>query len=363
MKHLLFWVTIALIALQFVLMAVGRSTAEQIIAAVVAAAYAITGWLLITRVAGNAVAWIIAVTGVVIMLAGLSDGYLAAAPADPHWAHALARWGSDITWNVWLFALVTIALPLLFPDGRLPSPRWRWVAGAGIAGAALSTIGVRDLPAVFMAGQVLTSLAGVGAIVALVVRLRRAHGVERQQLKWIAYVLGLAGAALLLITVLSPAQHTAWGKILAPVLWFGTLALIGFAVPLATGFAVLRHRLYDIDVVIKRTLIYGALTAVLGAFYLGGILLLQLLLSPSSDLAIAGSTLAVAALFRPLRTRVQRTVNHRFYRSAYDAQHTIETFGARVRNTVSLESLSDELSDVVRETMQPAHVSLWLMRR
>jgi hypothetical protein len=187
----------------------------------------------------------------------------------------------------------------------------------------------------------------VGAA-SLVLRLRRAHGEERQQVKWFVYtVLFVMVAFALSIVVLG---HGA-GVVLFPL------------IPISAAIAILKYHLYDIDVVIKRTLVYGALTATLGGAYLASVLLLQLLVSPSSDLAIAGSTLAVAALFRPLRSRIQHFVDRRFYRSDYDAQRTIESFGMRVRDTVSLEALSEELSGVVRDTMQPAHVSLWLVRR
>jgi hypothetical protein len=195
----------------------------------------------------------------------------------------------------------------------------------------------------------------------VVVRFRRAGGVERQQLKWFAYVasllvLGLTAATSTAFT----ADSSTWSQVVGPAGWFTALAMVAIGIPVATGVAVLRHRLYDIDVVINRTLVYGALTATLGGAYLASVLLLQFVLSPSSDLAIAGSTLAVAALFRPLRSRIQALVDRRFYRRRYDAARTVEAFGIQARDEVSLEALSEELRAVVAHTMQPAHVSLWL---
>ncbi len=208
-------------------------------------------------------------------------------------------------------------------------------------------------------GSSLTAVASVSAGAALIVRLRRSRGVERQQLKWFAYV-----GALIVVGFRWPrcprSTRIRLGTDRRPGLLVHRAVIAGFGIPVATAFAMLRYRLYDIDVVIKRTLVYGALTAALGGAYLASVLLLQLLLSPSSDLAIAASTLAVAALFQPLRTRIQALVNRRFYRRAYDADRTVEAFGARLRDEVALEALTDELQAVVHHTMQPAHVSLWL---
>jgi len=196
-------------------------------------------------------------------------------------------------------------------------------------------------------GFLLLVIGTLTAIASIVVRFRRSRGIERQQLKWVT-----AAAALL------PLSQAPSGDIGFAALLLGALVLAG-----AVAIAMLRYRLYDIDVVINRTLVYGALTATLAACYLGSVLLLQVVLRPiteESSLAIAVSTLAVAALFRPVRARIQAAVDRRFYRSKYDAGRTLERFGVRLRDQVALDSLSAELRTVVAETMQPAHVSLWL---
>jgi hypothetical protein len=262
---------------------------------------------------------------------------------------------------------------LLFPNGRLLSPRWRWVAWAAIANGV-----VLLLLAPFESGFVreefptakplipssitpvadhawgvllpLTILMLVAAGVSLVLRLRRSHGEERQHIKWfvipIAFIMFAFPIPLVVV-------GEAYGVSLFPL------------IPVAAAVAILKYRLYDIDVVVNRTLVYGSLTATLAAVYLGSVLLLQLALdsvTSGSGLAVAVSTLAVAALFRPARARIQTAVDHRFYRRKYDAAHTLEEFSARLREQVDLETLGGELREVVRDTMQPVHVSVWLRK-
>jgi len=191
----------------------------------------------------------------------------------------------------------------------------------------------------------------IGAVASVVVRFRRSRGVERQQMKWFVY----AAAILLLFPVEDLLPEIVGSVVLGAVLT---------ALPTAIGIAVLRYRLYEIDLLINRTLVYGSLTATLVAFYLVGIVVLQrifvLLTGQESTLAVVASTLAIAALFNPLRRGLQRFVDRRFYRRKYDARRTLEAFSGKLREETDLEALNSELVGVVSETMQPEHVSLWL---
>jgi hypothetical protein len=281
------------------------------------------------------------------------------------------------------FGLLAVAL-LLFPDGRLPSRRWRPAIWLAVAGMTLIVVGYALRPGplddpfqtlsnpvgVPGAFDIFDTATGFGwifmgpsvaiAAAALVVRLRRSTGSERQQLKWIALAAAVTGIAVAADVVSFFASLDGDSVKQLRIVLLG----VGFsAFPVAAGMAILRYRLYDIDVVINRALVYGALSAILAGAYLGGVLLLQLVLSgvtQGSGLAVAASTLAVAALFRPARSRVQGGVDRRFYRRKYDAAQTLERFGAHLRDEVDLDALRAEFRSVVAETMQPAHVSVWL---
>ena len=347
-------------------------------AAAIVAAFGVLGVLVTSRHPRNPIGWLfcgVAVTGSLMSLSrGVAELWLDG-NGVPDWIGETAAWYGDVSWILVILPAATFLL-LLFPDGRLPSPRWRavaWCAGAGIGllfvADSFDAGRLGDYPELSnpygVDSPVLDALAAIAALglavaivgspLSLALRFRRAGRVERQQIKWLA----LAGAVAAVTFVIALAGYDLWGSEVSD----GAIMLSVLMIPVAAGVAILRHRLYDIDVVINRTLVYGALTATLAAAYLGSVLLLQLALSPlteESDLAIAGSTLAVAALFRPARTRIQNAVDRRFYRRRYDAARTLEAFGVRLRDQVDLEALGGELRGVVADTMQPAHVSLWL---
>jgi hypothetical protein len=267
-------------------------------------------------------------------------------------------------------------LLLLFPTGRTMSRSWTWAAWLIGIVVTTATVSYSVLPGVIRpgienplgvtgtAGEVVEVVAratdwlGFPAVatcaVALVVRTWRSTGTERLQLKWFTSAATLVGVSVA-VAILAPGRFSDVAFV---------VTLVGLTLlPVSAWVAILRHRLYDIDLVIKRTLVYSALTIVLVATYVVLVLLLQAVLSPvagDSDLAVAGSTLAVAALFRPLRSAIQRGVDRRFFRSRYDTARTLDGFSERLRHELDLDSLGTDLRTVVRDTMQPAHVSLWL---
>jgi hypothetical protein len=356
---------------------------------VAVAAFATVGAFVIWRRPGNAIGWVFLAIGAAVSVrvgaAQYAEYSLLVRPGSLPGGRVAVSLGEAL--STLMFALLGLAL-LLFPDGRLPSRRWRkllWILGAaalfGVAGLGLrpghfaeteafdafsNPLGVGSDPEPFDALGGLSWLLATSGLfacgVAMVRRMRRARGIERLQLKWIAFAASLFAVGFLVISITFFVELS--GAIIDPL----RTAVLGFgfcAIPIAAGIAILRYRLYDIDVVINRTLVYGALTATLAGFYIGSVLLLQVVLSgvtKDSGLAVAASTLAVAALFRPARTRIQGAVDRRFFRRKYDAARTLERFGAHLRDEVALDSLSADLRAVVVETMQPAHVSLWLRR-
>ena len=340
------------------------------------------GLLVVHRRPGNLVGWIIAGVGVAAAASEFLQSYgVYALFTEPG---RIPGGETTALLSTLIFIPVLFAAPamlfLLFPNGNLPGRRWRvvfWLVilttCSTMAGNALNPVlndapfkGVDNPLVVDPSRALFETLSNIGwpgmavsfllAAFAMILRLRRSRGVERQQLKWIAAaaaVLPLASAAGVVSYYLG---YEAIG---------GLLVTFSFLLVLfAAGYAVLRYRLYDIDVVINRTLVYGSLTVMLALVYFGGVAALQRLLAPvtgqGGQLAIVASTLAIAALFNPLRRRIQQFIDRVFYRNKYDAAGTLQEFGARLRNETDLESLSDELVAVTRETMQPAHVSLWL---
>ena len=231
----------------------------------------------------------------------------------------------------------------------------------GSLGPIRNPLGIEGVTGIYKAAFFTTSPLLFGtAVLSLFVRLRRAVGVERQQLKWFVYAAAAFALGIILVSMISVVDTPTWFE-RAAVAYF-TVAGVGY--PIAIGIAILRYRLFDIDLIINRTLVYGTLTATLVALYFGGIVVLQrlfvVLTGERSTLAVVVSTLLIAALFNPLRRRVQALVDRRFYRRKYDARKTLEGFSARLRDETDLEALSEDLVGVVRETIQPANVRLWL---
>jgi hypothetical protein len=342
---------------------------------------ATVGAVLASRRPRHPVGWLLLAVGLSEQFSNLAGDYV-------HYGVMVRRGGLPAAGYLTGFynsgIIVTVAcigfVVLLTPTGSLPSPRWRWWARVVVAATVvlvvaaaltphplepedptfqgpLSAPALSDLLAVAGVAGVVTLLVGLlAAAVSLVVRFRRARGLERQQLRWLALAAALA-AVMLLTAVASAVLGAPLGVVLVA-------AGISVAVlPLATGAAILRYRLYDLDRIISRTLAYGLLTVLLGLGYAGVVLGLSRLLPQDSSLVVAAATLAVAAVFQPARRRIQTTVDRRFNRRRHDAARTIAAFSARLRDQVDLTTLTGELLAVVDQTMQPTRTSLWLRPR
>ncbi|MGH2681796.1 MAG: hypothetical protein ACRDIX_01025 [Actinomycetota bacterium] len=344
-------------------------------------AYATVGAVVASRRPRNPIGWVFLGVGVLTAIGSLGESYARAAfsrPGPLSAAALLAAWTQNWYWYP-LLATATFVPLLLFPSG-LPSRRWRpvlWllvlaVASVtvlsalsstleaegrtvpnpiGITGATLSDIEDSFLFSVF--GILLTALMGA-AVVSLVLRFRRSRGAERQQLKWFAYSAVLVGLSLIAsITIPAYERSPMSGLVFGFAIWL---------IPISCGIAIMKYRLYDIDRIINRTLVYGLLTLILAGVYVAVVVGLGTLVGESAIL-VAASTLLVAALFRPARGWVQGLIDRRFYRQKYDAARTLEAFSVRLRDEVDLTDLSAELLGVVHATMQPSSASLWLPGR
>jgi hypothetical protein len=340
------------------------------------------GAIVASRRPENPVGWLLCLSGIAVSTSSFTSEYaIYALLAEPNSLPAGEAMAWIAAWMLPIMSGLQVAYLMLFPTGRLPSRRWRWLAWLTVAYILVGVITAAFSPGAYLGalGPIRNPLGIEGftqfykavvytmspvlfaaAAISLFIRLRRAVGVERQQLKWLAYAAGVFAVAIVLIIISIAIDTPRWYE------WVANAIFIALTpgVPVSIGIAILRYRLYDIDLLINRTLVYGLLTATLVALYFVGIVVLQSvfvgLTGEQSTLAIVASTLLIAALFNPLRRRIQSFIDRRFYRSKYDAVKTLEAFSAKLRNDTDLATLSNDLMGVVRETMQPAHVSLWL---
>src|SRR5215207_11401301 len=341
--------------------------------------YSIVGAIVASRLPKSPIGWLFCAIAFNFGVVHFSAEYATYALLSPSGSLPAGEAFAWLTSWVWVGGLgLVVFLDLLFPNGRLPSVRWRWflrfTALALLPAAILAALspglitsstlnnplGIEGLPNVTMPVQAfMYALIVVGAA-SMLTRLRHAGTIEQQQIKWFAYATVVVISGVILKNIVYPTVGVKW-------IWWVGLILTGVGVvssPVAMGLAIFRYRLYEIDILINRTLVYGSLTITLIALYFGAIVVSQrvfvALTGQRSTLAVVASTLAIAALFSPLRRRIQGFVDRRFYRRKYDARKTLEDFSAQLRNEADLDALNDDLVGVVRDTMQPAHVSLWL---
>lgn len=368
-------------------LALKQELVEADLAGVPFFAFGLMGAFVAARQPRNPVGWLFMFVGAMPVVGFFSSNYatygIFSHPGSLPFT-SIASWVSSWAWIPGVATLLTFCL-LLYPNGRLPSRRWRPVLYAAMVALPLGIGGVAFMPGKMepfeeggprvenpfgiegaegilgpVGGFSLSLLVALGAasVASLVFRFRAASPTERQQLKWFIYPAG----ALIAVVLLETPIESLVGASISDFVFTGAILLL----PLGTGIGILKYRLFDIDVVINRTLVYLSLTAILVGTYLGVVVLLQQSLSgvtSDSDIAVAGSTLAVAALFRPLRSRVQDFINQRFYRRRYDAAETLRAFSTHLRDQVDLDSLSLQMLQVVGDTIQPAHASLWLRPR
>jgi hypothetical protein len=370
-------------------------TGSDVVLAVAAGVGVAVSQLIISRLPGNAIGWLLGLIGLSLAAAMFTDQYalygLATAPGSLPAAQT-AGWAASVLAT--LTVLLLAFLILLFPDGRLPSRRWRpvlWalvvvtlgsVAGSFQAGTtvtggitdALSAAGITYsyhgffphqgwLSDAGRVGFVLGVAAGVLVVASVFIRRRGASAERRKQLAWLGYVglMTVMWAAVLVVAAF--AAPGASNGPLGTLLWSLLVCTPVTGVPLACAVAVLKHRLYEIDRIISRTLAYAIVTGLLVGVYAGLVLLVTRVFGVHTPVAVAASTLAAAALFTPLRSRVQRRVDRRFNRIRYDADQTIAAFAARLKDAVDLDSVRDDLAGIVHQALEPAHVSLWISQR
>jgi hypothetical protein len=360
-----------------------------VLLALLALTFTTVGAVVASRRPENPIGWIFCAGGLILSVTVSAENYTEYAlnantvslPGVPY-AAWIASWALAPT-----LILVAMMLFLLFPDGKLSSREWGFVAWTAVVASVVvalgDALGRSNLGTDYgsmgnpfavegAVGNFLQMLGGFGvtllllcflaSVAALFVRLRQARGVERQQIKWFAYAAAVMGAGPLVMFMLG-SGYSALQRLMWHLGYF--VAILGFALlPVATAIAILKYRLYDIDRIINRTLVYGALTVTLVGVYVGSVLSIEYafrgLTGNGSQLPIVASTLLIAALFNPLRRRIQSFIDRRFYRRKYDAQKTLEAFSAKLRDETDIEALNNDLVGVVAETMQPAHVSLWL---
>ncbi len=345
---------------------------------------ATVGAIVASRRPENPVGWLLCLSGVAVGASSFTSQYaiyaLLARPGSLPAGEAMA-WIS--AWMLPIMIGIQVSYLMLFPTGRLPGRRWRWLAWLTVAfvllgvltfafspGAHQGSLGPIKNPLgiegfdVFYEAVLYTMaplLFGTAAL-SLFVRLRRAVGVERQQIKWFAYAAAIYALSIVINVINLAIVTPPWFE------WAGTafFTAAGTTIPISIGIAILRYRLYDIDVIINRALVYAALTASLAVMYFGGVTVTQAVLQTLGgqgelpQLAVVASTLVTAALFNPLRRRIQSFIDRRFYRRKYDAAKTLEAFGSRLREETDLDALSNDVVGVARRTVQPEHVSLWL---